>query len=728
MTDDLRQPRLFINRELSWLEFNARVLEEAQDVTNPLLERLKFLSIFGTNLDEFFMIRVANLLELEVAGVVDTPADGLTPTEQLDGIAARTHELVEWHARCLGDDVLPALEDHGIRIVPVDELVPEQAEIVSQRFRNEIFPVLTPLTVDPSHPFPHLPNLSLNLIVTFAADEEGHTPFAIVEIPPVIPPLIDVSHRAHTAEFVRLADVIRAHVAELFPGLTITGAWRFRVTRNSDLSLEEQEVENLLQDLERELRNRTFARVVRLQVDPKMPAPVLALLSAGLGVTARQTYETSGVLDASSLMRLYGLERYRYLRDPPFNPRLSARLATTESLFSVLRDQDLLLHLPYESFSTVVELLQHAAHDPKVLAIKLTLYRTSGDSVIIQALKDAAENGKQVTAVVELKARFDEKNNIVWARELERAGCHVVYGMVGLKTHCKAALVVRREGNRVRRYVHLATGNYNSSTARLYTDIGLLSEDPDLGEDVSQLFNLLTGYNARNVRDVIRGALPRPAFHKLVVSPFDMQARIIELIEDEIRLSTPEQPGFIQAKFNSLVDPSVIEALYRASCAGVAIRLCVRGICCLRPGLPGVSENVTVCSIVDRFLEHPRLFHFRHGGDDLVFASSADWMPRNLYRRIEAMFPIESPSLKRRVIDELMEITFADNVKARALRADGTWTRVTRAEDEAAVRSQVRFIELAREAGLKSAPYEIAVRQAHDRGRRGNRRALEHHE
>jgi len=721
---DLSASRLYINRELSWLEFNARVLEEAQDETNPLLERLKFISIFMSNLDEFFMIRVANLRELEHANVSSTPADGLTPREQLDAIASRCHELMDERNACLTQSLLPALHEEGARLLDIPDLTDDEAARLGELFMDEIFPVLTPLTVDPSHPFPHLANLSINLIVTFRTEHDGELPYAFVTIPDVLGPWIPVNASGLHAAHVLLSTCIRYHIGELFPGVEVTGAWLFRVTRNSDLALEEQEVENLLQDLERELRSRVFRRAVRLEVESSMPKDVQAILTDGLELPCRDVYLLDGALHVGALMGWTKEDRFRLLKDAPFNPRLNPRLATSASIFSVIRDGDLLLYHPFESFSTVVELLQHAAHDPKVLAIKLTLYRTSGDSVIIQALKDAAQNGKQVTAVVELKARFDEKNNIVWARELERAGCHVVYGIVGLKIHCKAALVVRRESGMVRRYVHLSTGNYNSTTARLYTDLGLLSQDPELGEDVSQLFNILTGYTARAIYDAMHGRRPEPEFNKLYISPFALRDHIVELIDEEIAAHRTDGNGLIQMKINSLVDPSVIEALYRASINGVRVRLNVRGICSLRPGIPGVSENIEVTSVVDRFLEHPRIFHFRHGGADLVFASSADLMPRNLYRRIETLFPIETPELKRRVIDEILYISLNDNVKARRLLPDGTYERVVRSDDAPTLRSQNRFIELAREAGLKSVPYDMAVREARRQRRERKRRFL----
>jgi polyphosphate kinase len=708
----LGDPALFVNRELSWLEFNARVLDEARDPQNPLLERLKFLSIFASNLDEFFMIRVANLKEVEAAGVEDPAPDGLTADETLDAISARCHALMDEHAHILHREVRPALEQQGVHVVRWADLDDGERARMTELFQNEIFPVLTPTAVDPSHPFPHLTNLALNLVVTFAPEPDVPIPFAIVSLPPVLDALFNVSQAPGDHRLLPLQELVREHIDELFPGLDIVGVGLFRVTRNSDLALEEQEVENLLQDLERELRARTRRRAVRLEVECDVPDPVVATLAAALQLPERKIYRMPSLLQAGSLMRLYGMPQLRALRDPPFNPRLAPAMATPDSIFRVLRHRDLLLHHPYESFSTVVEFVHAAAHDPKTLAIKLTLYRTGGDSVIIQALKEAAQNGKQVTAVVELKARFDERNNIVWARELEAAGCHVTYGIVGLKTHCKAAMVVRREPRGVRTYVHLSTGNYNSSTARLYTDLGFMTSDPALADDVAQLFNLLTGYSARNIQNVLDDRAPEPEFGKLAISPFSVHEQLVQLIEDEIRLHTPENPGLIEAKFNSLVEPTLIRSLYRASRAGVQIRLCVRGICCLRPGVPGVSDNIRVISVVDRFLEHPRIFRFRHGGEERIYLSSADWMPRNMFRRIESLFPIDAPELKRRVIDEILAITFADNVKARELNADGTWTRVQPEPGAPRVRSQQRFIELARKVGLKWAPHDVAVRQA----------------
>ena len=705
-------PEHFINRELSWLEFNARVLAQARMARTPWLERLKFLSIFAANLDEFYMIRVANLRDLEVSDHVYTAADGLTPVQQLDAIAARTRELVDEQYRILRDEVMPVLEEHGVRFVQWDDLgLADQARLTAYFHRN-VFPVLTPLTVDPAHPFPYLSNLSVNLAVEMQplAGHESERSIALVEVPTVLDRLIPLDEpESEVQRFMLLDDLIAEHVDELFPGLEVEGTWRFRVTRNADLSLEDQEAENLLQDIERELRTRTFRPVVRLEIEENLPEDLVEWLLQGCQSTRRKVFRVRGPLHVPSLMRLYGLPQLGELKDPPFNPRLSPRFAKNASIFSVMRDGDVLLHHPYESFSSVAELISHASADARVLAIKLTLYRTSGDSVIIQALKEAAQNGKQVTAIVELKARFDEKNNIVWARELERAGAHVVYGMVGLKTHCKVALVVRQERGQIQRYVHLSTGNYNSSTARLYTDVGLLTCDPAIAEDVSHLFNVLTSYSRQTMQAIAQGLAKAPAFNKITVAPFRLRERFVELIEQEIAMSTPEDPGLIRAKCNSLSDPGIIALLYRASRAGVRVELNVRGICCLRPGIPGLSETIRVVSIVDRFLEHSRVFHFRHGGADLVLMSSADWMTRNLNRRIETMFPIEDPLIKARVLHEILDTNLADNQSAWELQADGRWIPVVRPH-EPPIRSQDILIRAARDGGLKQPPYDETLR------------------
>jgi len=716
-TERFTDSRLFINRELSWLDYNARVLDGAQREDNPLLERLRFLTYFATNLDEFLMIRVANLLDLIDAQVGKRGADGMSPSAVLDAVSQKTRGLMREAYDTLNNEILPGLAKAGLRIVSVDTLDETQHEALTRYFRNEVFPVLTPKTVDPSHPFPNLPNLSHNVVATFSSPDqrEDDAPlleYAIVEVPEVLSPLVRVESPEGRNEFLLLADVVQHFVSELFRGLTLTGAWQFRLTRDADLDLREPDLEDLLSGVERELMTRTLRRAVHLAVHDDMPAELLTLVKAGISIDERCVFSVPGPFDIGSLRELCKVKGYERLKDPPFNPRLAPRMGAAKSIFGILREKDVLLHHPYESFSTVTEFLREAAVDLKVVAIKVTLYRTSGDSVIIEALKRAAEEGKSVTAVVELKARFDEGNNIRWARELEAAGVHVVHGIIGLKTHCKAALVVRREGPTTRRYTHLSTGNYNSTTARVYTDVGLLTADEAIGEDVSQLFNILTGYNARNIHAILDGAIERPDFNKLVLAPFALVGHFLKLIEDEIRHHQDSGDGLIEAKLNSLVEPSIIRALYEASCAGVKIRLVVRGICSLKPGLKGVSENIEVRSVVDRFLEHPRIFHFRHGGANLVFIGSADWMARNLFRRVEQVFPVQDLDLKQRVIDEIFRISWEDTARAWRMGSSGKFSRIRPPSPEPEVRSQTRFIELARKAGLKSIPYDRSLRES----------------
>jgi polyphosphate kinase len=712
--NEFQQPRYYLNRELSWLAFNERVLELASMERTPLLEKLKFLSIFSDNLDEFYMIRVANFRELEVADHVYRSSDGMTPVEHLVAIADRAQKAVAHQYDILEREVLPALEERGVELVSYDELSPEDRSRMADYFTNQVFPVLTPLTVDPSHPFPYLANLSLNLIVTLAPVDGQATPgnVAIVEVPEVLDRLIEIdAENKETKRFITLDDVIRNHIGDLFPGLNVTGTWEFRITRNSDLSLEEQEVENLLQDIERELRTRSFRPVVRVEAEKDMPEDLLEWLLSGCQATKRELFRIDGLLHLPSLMKLYRLEGFDDLKDPPFNPRLSPRMAKNESIFRIIRQGDLLLHHPYESFSTVAELIGHASWDPKVLAIKLTLYRTSGDSVIIRSLKEAAQNGKQVTAVVELKARFDEKNNIDWARELERAGAHVVYGMVGLKTHCKTALVVRNEHGSIRRYVHISTGNYNSTTAKLYTDLGVMTCDTELAEDVSHLFNVLTSYSRDTMLAVKQGKASAPKFNKLAVAPFHLRNTFERLIDEEIELHSDENPGLIRAKCNALSDARIIAKLYRAASEGVRVELNVRGICRLIPGIEGVSENIRVVSVLDRFLEHSRIYHFGHGGEDLVFFGSADWMSRNLDRRVEAVLPVHNEDIKKRLLDEILTCSLSDNQSAWELQNDGTYKRISPREGEEPVRSQYALIEAARHGGLKQPDYETALRE-----------------
>ena len=685
-------PDHYLNRELSWLEFNARVLEEAADATNPWLERLKFLAIFSSNLDEFFEIRVAGLQQQVYAGVEpqDYGADGMAPAEQLAAIDRRAHELVAEQYRILDDEVLPGLAGGGVERVRLDDLTEAERRHVDTLFRASIAPVLTPLAIDPGHPFPHVHNKSLNIALVVKRRNGGQKPgrhFAVVQVPALLDRVVIVStHGEGRVRFVLLEDIIARHLGELFGGLRVVSHTVFRVTRNTDLTIEEEDAEDLLEMIEESLRQRRRSDPVRLEISADADDAFVEMLTGAHDLEARDVYRLPGPIDLTALMTLHRLDGFPALKDEPLVPRVAPPFAQGRDVFDVIRSQDVLVHLPYESFGCVVDFIERAADDPQVLAIKQTLYRTSGASPIISALARAAQNGKQVTALIELKARMDEQNNITWARTLERAGVHVVYGIVGLKTHCKAALVVRREGDGIRRYVHLSTGNYNPTTARVYTDLGLFTANPDMGEDASALFNLLTGY-AEGYR-----------WRKLVVAPVGMREQIIGLIEREERNAREGRPARIIVKMNALVEPSVIDALYRASQGGVAIELVVRGICCLRPGLPGVSETIRVTSIVDKYLEHSRIFYFENGGNPEVFLASADWMPRNFWRRIETLFPIEDPALQARIVGDILQPILSDTVKVRELLSDGTYRRRTPGDGEAPLRSQIALQHLAREA------------------------------
>lgn len=704
-------PQHFINRELSWVAFNRRVLAQAKNPSTPLLERLKFLCICASNLDEFYMIRVANLREIQLAERDFESIDGIGASTQLLRLYEATQSFMDDLYATLRTEVGVALAKEGIEFVRWQELTAQEKREMAELYHDEIFPVLTPLTVDPAHPFPYLANLSLNLVVSVRnPGPGGSSSFAIVEIPGIVDRLISLRSTTERARYIFVDDVIKANLGTIFPSLEVEGSWAFRVTRNADLALEDQEVENLMQDLERELRDRTHRSVSRLEFEASMPEAIRSWLIKENAMDPAAAFSVNGPINVRPLLNLYGLPDTHDLKYPPFNPRLSPRFDVDKSIFSVIREGDVLLHHPYESFVSTAEFISYASSDPKVLAIKLTLYRTSGQSVIVQSLIEAARNGKQVTAVVELKARFDEENNISWARELERAGAHVVYGMVGLKTHCKTALIVRREGRKLRRYVHLSTGNYNSSTARFYTDTALLTCDPRMGDDVNDLFNILTGYNVSTMNAIKRGEAQAPSFHKLSIAPFEMRQRFEALIDKEIRLSTPENPGHIRAKFNSLTDDRMILKLYEASRAGVKIELNVRGMCCLRPGIPGVSDNIRVVSIVDRFLEHARIFEFKHGGEYSVWFSSADWMARNLNRRVETLFPIENEALRHRVRHEILDILFKDNSSSWDLQSDGTWLE-NKPGDEYPIRAQDRFIEIARVGGIRQIAYDQAIRK-----------------
>jgi polyphosphate kinase len=685
---DLDHPSLYINRELSWLEFNRRVLEEAVDLSVPLLERLKFLAIFSSNLDEFFMVRVGGLHQKVRAGINHSSGgDRTPPAEQLRRISERVRELVAEQSRCLNQDVLPALAKSGIVIRDVKELSAADAKHLRDQFNSQIFPVLTPLATDPAHPFPHLLNKSLNLAVMMKRPDSDEPQFAVVQVPGVLQRMVPLpTADASTAAFVPLETVIRQHLPVLWPGLTIERVVGFRVTRDSEFELDE-DVEDLLRAIEENVKQRRRGEAVRLEIEADAPAEVEQFLLNALDLGEQDSYRVPALLDLTGLFQIYGLSGYADLRDPPFTPALVREFTQAASPWAAIRAKDILLHHPYESFKHVVDFIDAAAGDDRVLAIKQTLYRTSSDSAIVQALLRAADRGKQVTAVVELKARLDEERNIQWAKVLEKAGVHVVFGFVGLKTHCKVALVVRRdEDNAIRRYVHLGSGNYNPQTARLYTDIGLFTCNPDIADDATLLFNHLTGNSAT------------PQYRKLVVAPSRMQPFFIEMIDREAAHQKAGKKAKIVAKVNGLLEPAVVKALYRASQAGVPIDVVCRGICALRPGVPGVSETVRVTSIVDRFLEHPRIFYFENDGSPDVYVGSADWMDRNLSRRVEVIFPIEQPDLKARVIDEILGVSVADTVKARELLPDGTYRRVTPPAGKPPVRSQSRFLELAVEA------------------------------
>ncbi len=693
---NLDDPSLYLNRELSWLEFNRRVLEEAKDADVPLLERLKFVAIFSSNLDEFFMVRVGGLQQKVQAGIaVGSGADRMPPREQLTRINKLVQELTGEQYRCLYKELLPALERSGIKLVASRDLRDADREHLRELFRRQIFPVLTPLAIDPGHPFPHLANRSLNLAAMLRRPGHVEPLFAVVQVPAVLPRFVSLPAKKGHA-FVLLETVIRLHLPELFLGMELLHASAFRVIRDREYELDDDEVEDLIKTIEEELRKRRRGAAVHVDVEADAPPALVEFLTTAFDLEPQDVTPMPGMLDLTGLFQIYNLPGYDQLRDPPFVPQPIAEFVQAPSVWSAIRARDILVHHPYESFSPVVDFIETAAQDDRVLAIKQTLYRTGTDSPVVRALQHAADCGKQVTALVELKARMDEERNILWARELEKAGVHVVFGFVNLKTHCKVALVVRREDDGLRRYVHLATGNYNPQTARVYTDLGFFTCNEDFGEDASALFNYLTGYSEV------------PQWRKLVVAPSRLQSFMISKIEQEITHQQAQKGGRIIAKINGLLEPAVVKALYRASQAGVSIDLVCRGICSLRPGLPGISENIRVISIVDRFLEHSRVFYFGNGGDPQVYIGSADWMDRNLSRRVEVVFPIEQPDLKRRLIEEVLAVSQGDNVKARRLLTDGHWERVA-AKDQPRLRSQERFLTLAAESAGRIPPIEPGI-------------------
>lgn len=708
---NLDDPSLYLDRELSWLEFNHRVLEEAQDTSNPSFERLKFTSIFSSNLDEFFMVRIGGLFRILELDVEDIDPSLKISQQKLNSIAEKVRELVIKQYKCFMNEVLPKLKEAGISILNIEKLDKKDIKWLDEYFEEHVFPVLTPLAIDAGHPFPYLGNLRLNLMVVFeeVSGMKNQQPFAFVEVPSILNRLISVKSDSNEYRFVLLEDLIREHIHRLFPGMKIKHVITLRITRNHDYDLHENEVLDLLQSIEAEIKDRSNKIAVRLEINPGTPKKIVNLLLKQLGIQERFVYEINGPINICDFLSLYELPVDASQRDVPFNPRFPRQFTSDKDIFSIIREGDVLLLHPFDSFAVVMDLLNAAADDPNVLAIKQTLYRIGKDSPIIDALRRAAENGKQVTAVVELKARFDEKYNINWSREMDEAGVNSVFGFVQWKIHCKATLIVRREGKHLRRYVHVSSGNYNAVTAKIYTDLGLLTCDPDFGYDVSALFNLLTGFNSWTGNDMLNPDTVASMFRTFMISPVTTQNTIHRLIEREIKKSTPQKPGRIIAKMNALIDRSTIRKLYEASQAGVQIDLIVRGICCLRPGLPGISENIRVISIVDRFLEHSRIYYFQNGGEPEIYSGSADWMPRNFKRRVEILYPIKNDDLKTRILNVILMTYLNDNVKARLMQGDGSYIRIKPKDGEKPLRSQFELIAIARKGGIKSPPYEQFV-------------------
>lgn len=693
-TINVGDPKLYINRELSLLEFQRRVLEEAKDPTNPLLERIKFIGIVASNLDEFFMVRVGGLRMQIEAGIADTSPDAMTPAEQVASIRKLAHELMMESRRVLLQELLPELDRNGIHILEYDQLTNKQKTVAKKYFDRNIFPVLTPMAFDPGHPFPHISNLSLNLAVR-VRKPDGQTHFARLKVPGSIPRLIPVKKSSggvrkdgtvpYDHYFVWTEQVIAAHLEALFPGIEVVESHVFRVTRNADMTIQELEAADLLESVEQSVRKRRFGSVVRVSINPTMPEDLRQILAENLGMDKRDEYVMDGPLGLSALFNLGRKVDRHDLLYPPFLPTTPSPLRTDvrdADIFSAIRKRNYLLHQPYESFDPVIDFLEEAARDPNVLAIKQTLYRVGRNSPVVQALLRARENGKQVTVLVELKARFDEESNIGWAKVLEDAGVHVIYGLLGLKTHSKIALVVRSEGDFIRRYIHLSTGNYNAVTAHLYEDLGFFTADPDIGADATDLFNFLTGYSAQET------------YRKLFVAPVALRQKMEELIQRETDHQKAGRGGHLVFKMNSLVDPGIIRLLYEGSQAGVKIELIVRGVCCLRPGIPGVSENITVRSVVGRFLEHSRIYYFRNAGNEAVYLGSADMMPRNLNRRVEILFPVEDRAIIRRLKDSILTTYLADNQKARIMQPDGSFTRPELGPDDEPRNCQEHFLKL----------------------------------
>lgn len=679
-----KDPQYYFNRDLSWIEFNRRVLEEALDKELPLLERVKFLSIFCTNLDEFYMIRVSGLMEQISAGISNIGIDGLTPIEALNLIKARVDELLKIHMNCYLNDVLPSLKENGIEILNYNDLEEDEQNLLKQYYIKEIFPTLTPLAFDPGRPFPHISNLSLNLGVRIEKPT-GERHFARVKVPKNLPRFININQIKEKLDSGRkqsgkirltyLEQVIQANLESLFPKMHIIDSYLFRVTRDTDIEIQEDEADDLLKVIEENIRQRKFGAVVRLEIENELPTQILNLLKKNLEISDESIQILNGPLSLGDLISLYDLP-FQNLKFKPFSPSIPKVFEENDDIFSAIKKNDILLSHPYHSFLPVINFLRAASTDPDVLTIKQTLYRVGSNSPIVENLIEAAENGKQVAALVELKARFDEENNIQWARRLEKVGVHVVYGLVGLKTHCKVTLVIRREGTGLRRYVHLSTGNYNITTARQYSDLGLFTCDEDIADDVTELFNYLTGYSEQD------------NYKELLIAPINMREKLIELIEEEIQSHKKYGNGYIIIKVNSITDPEMIQTLYRASCEGVKIDLLVRGICMLKPGIKGVSENIKVISIVGRFLEHSRVFYFYNNGNSKIYSGSADLMERNLNRRVEVIFPIKSKVIGSFILNNILKLQLSDNVNARVLDSSGKYSLVQRKPEDEVIDSQ----------------------------------------
>lgn len=696
-------PKNYVNRELSWLEFNYRVLSEARDKTIPLFDRLKFLSITASNLDEFFMVRVASLKDMVHAKYSKPDIAGMKPAEQLAAIGARTHELVNLQYSTYNRSLVPALKQQGLQIVcEHEDLTKSEREYVDRYFEENVYPVLTPMAVDSSRPFPLIRNKSLNIAALvqrknggthYLTGEQGKQTgkdaaessleFAMVQVPAGLPRIVELPDSEKSRRVILLEEIIERNMNALFLNYDIVTAHPFRIMRNADFTLDEEEAVDLLEEIQKQLKKRQWGEVIRMEVEEKVDKRLLKILKRELEVGSGDIYEINGPLDLTFLMKMYGLSGFDHLKTPPYTPQQIPALMNDDDIFTNIRKGDILLYHPYQTFDPVVDFVRRSAKDPDVLAIKQTLYRVSGHSPIIAALAEAADNGKQVSVLVELKARFDEENNINWAKKLEKAGCHVIYGLVGLKTHSKITLVVRREEDGIRRYVHLGTGNYNDSTAKLYTDCGIMTCDPQVGEDATAVFNMLSGYSEP------------PTWNKLSLAPLWLRNRCIKMIRRETANALAGKPGHIKAKMNSLCDKEIIATLYEASCAGVRIELVVRGICCLKAGVPGLSENISVHSIVGNFLEHARIFYFENDGSPEVYMGSADWMPRNLDKRVEIMFPVEDPGLRQEVI-RILDVQLEDNVKAHILQPDGTYEKVDK-RGKALVNSQEYFCLIARE-------------------------------